>query len=103
MQTFRALTCLTAILTAASSEARSSLMHGRHLMQMAGEDMQAAALRRACSPKHDIPYALPVGIQVSEMAGCRRAPCIATPSMLMSMYARCLRGLRRHSVTLSLY
>ena len=57
MQTFRALTCLTAILTAASSEARSFTGHGRHLMQMAGVNMQVAALKLSCSPRQDVAHA----------------------------------------------
>ena len=57
MQTFRALTCLTAILTAASSEARSFTGHGRHLMQMAGVNVQVAALKLSCSPRQDVAHA----------------------------------------------
>ena len=44
MQTFAALTCLAAVLSAASSDARSLTGHERHLMQMAGENMQIFAL-----------------------------------------------------------
>ena len=57
MQTFRALTCLAAILTAASSDARSFTGHGRHLMQMAGVNMQVTALKRSCSPRQDVAHA----------------------------------------------
>ena len=57
MQTLRALTCLAAILNAATGEARSFTERGRHLMQMAGERMQVAALKRACSPRQDRAHA----------------------------------------------
>ncbi|CAK0757897.1 hypothetical protein CVIRNUC_002578 [Coccomyxa viridis] len=49
-KTFRALTCLTAILTAASSEARSFTGHGRHLMQMAAPPVTASAVRSTAAP-----------------------------------------------------
>ena len=58
MQTFKALTCLAAILSAATSEARSFTLYGRHLMQIAGENMQVTALKHACGPQQDRPHAL---------------------------------------------
>ena len=59
MQTFMALTCLAAILSATSSDARSFTGRERHLLQMAGEKTQVLALESESTPKLDTPHALP--------------------------------------------
>ena len=61
MQTFTALTCLAAILSAALSDARSFTGHERHLLQIAGEKMQILALESESesTPKQDTSHTLP--------------------------------------------